>query len=79
MAEKQKTQQHSKRHSSDCLPRRTYAIARLRKSEMKKLRGWLDNKDPVEVATDQRNGQVYIFNTRKTIEHHFRQQSRGEA
>jgi hypothetical protein len=57
------------------LPRRAYAIARIRKTEMKKLRGWLDKKDPIEVATDGKNGLVYLFNGSKIFEHHIQRQS----
>lgn len=55
------------RSSPRQLSRQDYVIARLRKSEMKKLRRWLDNKDIIEVASDEKNGQVYLLNDTKII------------
>jgi hypothetical protein len=53
------------------LSKQDYVIARLRKSEMKKLRRWLDNKDIIEIASDEKNGQVYLLNDTKIIRGRF--------
>jgi hypothetical protein len=55
------------RSSPRALSRQDYVIAPLRKSEMKKLRRWLNNKDIIEVAADEKNGQVYLLNDTKII------------
>jgi hypothetical protein len=63
------------RGNREALSRRAYAIARIRKSEMHKLRRWLDKGDQIEVATDEKNGQVYLFSASKMLEHHIQRQS----
>jgi hypothetical protein len=49
--------------------KRFYAVARLRKSEMKKLRNWLDRKDVIEIATHASDGTLYLLNETKI--HHW--------
>ena len=42
--------------------RRYYVMARLKASDFKKLRKWLDQNEKIEIATDSHD-KVYLFNS----------------